>query len=379
MIHSPYHLYAELLTQKFSNNFKSLSIIDKDLKFEMLSPDNPRNVALSITTKAGKFMFKQPKIDTIGSIDPYENEINYYQNFHRFGYNFFCNRYKKYIILPWIEKDRMQALKFFVSKKLDDVYSKKFVEKSIVAINQFHQISNEENKKGRFLKNSYSSIEPMYVNILRLFRKAHLTKRFEAIFFPNDCEKSRKNVRLLTVDFFKEEKVANFFLQLTEKQHFTNDYLIHGDMNVNNLRGEIDKTFQVIDFEFVCLGDPLWDYVCYVESVFSKYFTNINQQIYQIRFEILMSFLKGFLNINDLKNNKKDLERYFSFLIIYKLKYLINDNSEFAYSEEGTKVVMTSIRNLIDDKNTFVELIMKGEFNDECVKYLFAPGCYNKL
>lgn len=367
------------MTQKFSNNFKSLSRIDECLKFEMLSPDNPRNVALSITTKVGKFMFKQPKIDTIGSIEPYENEINYYQTFHRFGYDFYCNRYKKYLLLPWIEKDRMQGLKFFTYKKLDDVYSKKFVENSIVAINQFHQISNEENNKGRFLKNSYSSIEPMYVNILRLFRKAHLTKKFDAIFFPSDCEKSRRNVRLLTVEFFKEEKVANFFLQLTDKQHFTNSFLIHGDMNVNNLRGEIDSVFQVIDFEFVCLGDPLWDYVCFVESVFSRYFTNINSKIYQIRFDILTSFLKGFLSSSDLNNNKRELERYLTFLIIYKLKYLINDDSEFAYSEEGTKVVMTSLRNLIDDKNTFVDLIMKDEFNDECVKYLFAPGCYNKF
>ena len=367
------------MTQKFSNNFKPLSQIDEGLKFEILSPDNPRNVALSITTKVGKFMFKQPKIDTIGSIEPYENEINYYQNFHRFGFDFFCNRYKKYLLLPWIEKDRMQGLKFFVQKKLDDVYSKKFVEKSIVAINKFHQISNEEEGKKRFLKKSYSAIEPMYLNILRLFRRAHITKKFDAIFFSSDCEKSRKNVRLLTVEFFKEEKIANFFFQLTEKQTFTNNYLIHGDMNVNNLRGEINSTFQVIDFEFVCLGDPLWDYVCFVESVFSRYFTNINPKIYEIRFDILISFLKGFLNTNDLKNSKKDLERYLTFLIIYKLKYLINDDSEFAYSEEETEIVKTSIRNLIDDKNAFVDLIIKGEFNRECISYLFAPGCYNKV
>jgi hypothetical protein len=375
MIYSPYHLYEELLTQKFTANFNALSVVDKALKFEIINPDNPRNISLSITCNNRKYLFKQPKINTIASLEPFENEVNYYKNFYQSDEDFFYNNYKKYLILPWIEKDRMEGLKFFVHKKLDTDYSNAFVHNAIASINEFHELSNQEKSKTNFLTNSYSSIEPMYLNILKLFKKAYLSKRFEVVLFPDECDKNRNNVRQIVIEFLKEKEVAKFFLDTIEKQPFTKDCLIHGDMNIHNMRGEISDKFSVIDFEFVCLGDPLWDYVCYIESVFSRYFTNINKEIYKIRFEIFTCFLKGFLGGEDLKEKQNEIKRYLLFLIIYKLKYLINDNSEFAYSEGGTQIVMQSIRKLICEDDTFVDLIINNHFNDTCISYLLAPGC----
>lgn len=365
------------MTQKFSGSFKSLSRVDKDLKFEIFSPNSPRNITLSITTKEGKFMFKQPKIDTLNSIEPFENETNYYQNFYKFGQDFFCNRYKKYLILPFIETDRMQALKFFINKKFESEYTKSFVDKSISAINQFHQISNDEKDKKKFLRNSYSAIEPIYFTLLVGLRKAYLTKKFETILFKSSVQKNRKSVRLLIIEFLKEEKIVKFFLQLFENQKFRKGYLIHNDMNVNNMRGVINDNFKMIDFELVCLGDPLWDYVCYVESVFSRYLTNIDSDIYKIRFEVLINFLKGFLKNNDLSKCKVEIEEYLNFLIINKLKYLLDDNSGYAESEEMMGIVMQSIRNLIDHKKVFVDLIINGQFDNNCIPFLLAPGCNN--
>ena len=99
-------------------------------------------------------------------------------------------------------------------------------------------------------------------------------------------------------------------IDIIHKPEFLNNQLIHGDLSIDNLRGiEKNNSLTVIDFEFVCLGDSLWDYVIFNESIFAKFFSKSYQDIEQARFTFFITFFKNVYIQFHLSNHRKDLKK----------------------------------------------------------------------
>ena len=370
MIFSAAHLYEEIISQKFPKNFNSISKIEKGLKFRIIGKDNPRNNVIEIVFKKKQFVFKQPRVYTGLNLETFENEIQYYKNFKVFGIDYFYEENKKYIIFPKFHYIQANRLLFIENKIFNYRIINKFIIDSLKLYEDFSNDSNVKSKVETFHKNNSSEIVPYYLYFLKKFNTSRLNQKIDEIFLNNECSIKRKKVRPLIVSFLKKKETIKFFEKLIKTHSFENDQIIHGDFEIRNIM-EIDNTLTLIDFELVSKGDQLWDLVCFLESLFLKKFTLQIDGIYETRFQITTLLLNSkFKNLS-----QKNTDKFINYLIINKIRFLLDDNTFYSNSFTRNLEMIQSIEILMSNVKRFGQKLINGAFDFETKNFLFSAGC----
>ncbi len=374
MIFCAHHLLEELYANNIIRNFKSFPKNRKDLKFKLISNGNPRNNIIQISHAKNKFIFKQPRVYTLINIDTFENEVQFYTHFKKKNVDFIYEKEKKYLILEGYDALNISNYKFFENKSIIQKNLNSFLEKSRNVFYSFNSETSNRSKRNNFLKNTSLDIEPYYSFLLKKYNTATIRNQFDVIFFNDDCSNERKKVRALVLAFLKCKSTQKYFKNLQNNNIFQNDNLIHGDFEIRNILQNKKFEFQIIDFEFVCKGDIVWDLVCFLESLMLVKFDLKYPEIFKIRFDIIITFIK---QVFCQKLTEDIFERFVHFVIIYRIRFLLEDSNPYAKSYKRNAQILNSLNYCIFNINRIVKLLKDETYHQDLNIFLFPEAINN--
>lgn len=360
MVISPFSIYNYLLSIPKENSnliLKSLKSDLDSLKFVEIFKDNPKNNFIRVYNEEGlNYIFKQSKINIPNQNWKIVIEAEFYKSFNLKKFvisDFHFDQNSKVLILPIKNKKQFE------------------INKVAEILKCFHcEMSLKNNDVKKFRKNVLFNNGTPYTRFVDILK---LTKRnknvLNEILFPQKSSGKESIREKKVTDFLSKSDFFDFVIDFNNRIHKTKTHIIHGDFRTENLIFTDTEGCKIIDFEFVCEGDPMWDIANIFESLFTEnYFTSNKIEIFETKFQYIISFLNTYWGKTPLQNLKSEILKIIDFWILGRIMNLIKINFDFLDNEMKTLTLLISERisfrdQILNTKLTNKELLLNKNCN----------------
>lgn len=347
MLLSTYNLIGYILQRTWSDDFEELEFFQNHSKFSNveiteLNVENPRNNLFKFRVNDSIFVFKQPKFLTSGSTWLIYKEFQFYEEFEdarNFLPSFFeFDKDYNILLMPFLQNLEIPNLLDGNNEVIADEI-KDFAINLGKKVAEFHlKLKPNPKKLSKSFIRQISAFHPHYqffFNSIKLGYKR--PQYFDEVVFP--IWKNAFSNKKQLYEFFWNTKIYNSLLSFSETWQKNNQYLIHGDLKIENilLEGNVPK---FIDFELVALGDGAWDLACLIDSVLhSDTFTTDTPPWKRYYFAYYL--IEGYEEINNQPKSNL-IERVLKFYALKRLERYkkLNDITSFLFEAPSIEKIL---------------------------------------